>query len=224
MTCRSGETKEFSCHSSTPTSSFRVKERTSSSRPICLKKSSFHPLLPSTPGGTYEHLHAREQLLLALSPVALNVSQSGKSKNWHSSKTALGMCFLSQRTLGISISRLIVPPTYLRTMLPVALIALASSYARWSAQRMMLRSAGSVPTLEPQDPGVTDWGVPSREVTAREQVASKPIPRTSVLEMPDSRRTSLQACEMQFQTGKRGAKSQLPSSSPPAKPARTHCL
>lgn len=54
---------------------------------------------------------------------------------------------------------------------------------------------------EVQELGETETGVPSLMLTtAREHVASKPIPRTSSLEIFDSRRTSLHALEMQSQT------------------------
>lgn len=59
-------------------------------------------------------------------------------------------------------------------MLPVWLISLASCSARWSAHRITFLS---LPTPKPPS-GVTSTGRPSWSVTAREQVASKPMPFT----------------------------------------------
>ncbi|KAL6901388.1 hypothetical protein GGI43DRAFT_404814 [Trichoderma evansii] len=83
------------------------------------------------------------------------------------------MWFLSHRTLGISISMLILPPTYLSSLWLVALIFSVSSTGRWSSQRMTLRS---LPSLEKSGPVTGIGSSVSLENTEREQVASKPMP------------------------------------------------
>lgn len=96
----------------------------------------------------------------------------------HFSKTSLGMLFFNHRTFGISISMLICPPTYLNRLCLVALIFLVSSTGRWSSQRMTLRSLPS--RLSNLGPVTACGSSESSLKTAREQVASKPMPRTEL--------------------------------------------
>jgi len=69
--------------------------------------------------------------------VALHVKKSGKSKKY---PALFQHCsfrfFFSQRSLGVSISSEILPPTYFRTGCFRLLMNSASSKARWSNQRI----------------------------------------------------------------------------------------
>lgn len=140
------------------------------------------------------------------------------------------------RTLGTSISSEIVSPTYLShllcakkagsakqsrgatgrargglrtTHLLVALICLASLCARWSAHRMTSCTKPSCCWAGlSYEPGVTQTGLRAlMSSTTSEQVASKPIPLTAAGSTLESRRTSLQAVAMQFQTVAAGTES-----------------
>jgi hypothetical protein len=125
---------------------------------------------------SYVHLQTSEHRDLDSLPVAFQVRKSGKSKNDPALSHWLGRCFLSHSNLGVSISREIFPPTYLRTEWLSRLIWAVSSDARWSSQRITF--CWSLPD------GLTLKGFPDLSRATNEQVASKPNPFTSSGSIP----------------------------------------
>lgn len=80
---------------------------------------------------------------------------------------------------------------------------------------MSLTSASLAACSLFHEPGVTGTGSPESSLAATsEQVASKPIPRTWAGSTLESRRTSLHADEMQFQTVFVVARAQVERSAP----------
>ena len=104
----------------------------------------------------------------------------------------------------LSALTLMVFPTKPNTPSPVELIFSASSSARWSAQRIMFQSPGwprlaslSASWLAPIR--LTLTGLPVLSVTAKEQVASNPMPLTADGATPEDARTVLQHLESDAQ-------------------------
>lgn len=97
-----------------------------------------------------------------------------------------------------------VSPTKPNTPSPVALIFSASSSARWSAQRMTFQnpslprfaSCSSVSVAPVRE---TLMGVPCLSTTAREHVASNPMPLTCEGDTPEEARMVLQHLEREDQ-------------------------
>mmetsp|Transcript_10052 Transcript_10052/g.16254 ORF Transcript_10052/g.16254 Transcript_10052/m.16254 type:complete len:246 (+) Transcript_10052:1094-1831(+) len=107
-------------------------------------------------------------------PVARYARKSPRSSSLAAPSKAAGSRRFSHSSFGTSCSGEMVPPTQRKAGWPVALISSASAVARWSSHMITFSQNSVWLSLS----GLTLKGRSSSPRTTREQVASKPMPRT----------------------------------------------